>query len=155
MRSGASKSPPLSSNPDPSPCLSSSSNHSPASDDSSSRCEGLDLLVLAVIEIFGDRVFEKERIGRSGGGEAAAKNGRNEAREEEFAGGLKRKGNRRESTMPSRFKDSVLQPWKRSTRRRLSAGKRLDSGLLAPRSMLIRVHRKIQMGALLFASLAC
>ncbi|RWW71452.1 hypothetical protein BHE74_00020850, partial [Ensete ventricosum] len=109
------------------PSLSPPLNSSPSSD-SSSRCEGLDLLVLAVIEVFGDGALEIERIGSSGVGEEEGKQEGIEMREEELDGGVeagtKRKSRRRPLATPSRFQDSVLQPWKRRTRRRLSEGKR-------------------------------
>ncbi|WOL17575.1 hypothetical protein Cni_G26368 [Canna indica] len=119
MRIRASKTPPLSSNsisnPSPSP--------SPPSDGFSSRCEGLDLLVQAAIEVFGGRALQMEHIGSSAVGEEEGKQERVELREEELddgvVAGLKRKRNSRQSATPSRFQDSVLQPWKRRTRRRL------------------------------------
>ncbi|KAJ8486483.1 hypothetical protein OPV22_018968 [Ensete ventricosum] len=127
MRIRASKIPLLSSISDSPPSLSPPLNSSPSSD-SSSRCEGLDLLVLAVIEVFGDGALEIERIGSSGVGEEEGKQEGIEMREEELDGGVeagtKRKSRRRPLATPSRFQDSVLQPWKRRTRRRLSEGKR-------------------------------
>ncbi|URD98525.1 DNA-directed RNA polymerase [Musa troglodytarum] len=140
MRIRASKIPLLSSISDSPPSLSPSLN-SPPSNDSSSRCEGLDLLVLAVIEVFGDGALEIERIGSSGVGEEEGKQEGIEMRKEELDGGVeagtKRKSRRRPLATPSRFQDSVLQPWKRRTRRRLSEGKRsagADSSLSAAAS---------------------
>ncbi|RWW72876.1 hypothetical protein BHE74_00019286 [Ensete ventricosum] len=128
MRIRASETPPLSSssNPNPTPPLSSPSN-SPLSNDYSSRCEGLDLLVLAVIEVFGDTALQMEDIDGDGVGQEERKQDGIEMRKEDpniiVEADLKRKRRRRPLATPSRFQDSVLQPWKRSTRRRLSGGK--------------------------------
>lgn len=75
------------------------------SNDTSSRCQGLDLLAMAALEV---------------GGEAAVD--LNCSKIESFCCnegdkgvvGLKR---RRQKALPLRFQDSVLQPWKRATRR--------------------------------------
>ena len=131
MRIRASKTPPLGfiSNPDPAPSMSPLSN-SPPSDDSSTRCEGLDLLVLAVIEVFGDGALETEHIGSSGVEEEQGTREMVEKRKEELDGdaeaGPKRKRRKRQLAMPSRFQDSVMQPWKRRTRRRPGGAKRSD-----------------------------
>ncbi|RWW54184.1 hypothetical protein BHE74_00039240 [Ensete ventricosum] len=118
MRIRASKTPPLGSIADPNPA---------PSDDCSSRCEGLDLLVLAVIEVFGDRALEMEHIGSNGVEEEEGKREGIGERKEELDGGLEAgprgKRRKRQLAMPSRFQDSVLQPWKRRTRRRLGGAK--------------------------------
>ncbi|RZR99713.1 hypothetical protein BHM03_00029316 [Ensete ventricosum] len=131
MRIRASKTPTLGSisNPNPAPSMSPLSN-SPPSDDSSTRCEGLDLLVLAVIEVFGDGALETEHIGSSGVEEERGKREMVEKRKEGLDAGAeagpKRKRRKRQLAMPSRFQDSVMQPWKRRTRRRPGGAKRSD-----------------------------
>ncbi|WOK92486.1 hypothetical protein Cni_G01177 [Canna indica] len=128
MRIRSSKTQPSSSisNPNTTPSISAPLNSLPRND-SSSRCEGLDLLVLAVIEVFGDRALEVERIGSNGVGEEERKQERVEMTKEEPVGGVeagpKRKTRKRQLAMPSRFQDSVMQPWKRRTRRQLGGAK--------------------------------
>lgn len=107
MRIRASKTAPLSSISDLAPSMAASS-------DPASRCEGLDLLVLAVIEVFGERAMDVERVGSNGVGEEEK---RDVNRRVESCS--KRKASKRPSEIPSRFHDSVMQPWKRSTRRRV------------------------------------
>ncbi|URD95131.1 hypothetical protein MUK42_05034 [Musa troglodytarum] len=125
MRVRASKVSPLSSIPNSNPALSLSPPSSfPPPIDSSGRCEGLDLLVLAAMEVFGDGALDSGCIRSNEVGKEDGRMERVEKREEELCGGVesgvKWKRKRRPLTMPARFQDSVLQPWKRRTRGRLS-----------------------------------
>ncbi|EHA8588443.1 hypothetical protein COCNU_scaffold005294G000010 [Cocos nucifera] len=129
MRIRGSKTPPLNSSSSalavtPTPSLSPPSNSS-CSNDPSSRCEGLDLLVLAVIEVNGDRALDAERNAING---VKEEDDRTEKRKEEkgseFEVGSKPNKRRRQLAMPSRYQDSVLQPWKRRRRRRPIGAKR-------------------------------
>lgn len=129
MRVRASKASPLSSIPNSNPALSLSPPSSfPHPIDSSGRCEGLDLLVLAAVEVFGDGALDSGRIRSNEVGKEDGRTERVDKREEELCGaveaGLRRTRKRRPLTMPSRFKDSVLQPWKRRTLGRLSGADR-------------------------------
>lgn len=129
VRASKASSSPLSSIPNSNPALSLSPPSTfPHPIDSSGRCEGLDLLVLAAMEVFGDGALDSGRIRSNEVGKEDGRTERVEKREEELCGGveagLKRTRKRRPLTMPSRFQDSVLQPWKRRTRGRLSGADR-------------------------------
>lgn len=123
MRIRASKTPPLNS---PSSALPTSHTSSPSpplnsssSNDSSPRRNGLDLLVLAVIEVNGGRALDAEKNAINGFQEEDNRiEKRKEEKGSEFEVGLKPKRWRRQLAMPSRYQDSVLQPLKRRTRRR-------------------------------------
>ena len=80
---------------------------SPYPNITNSRCEGLDLLTMAVLEVDGDRAFDFEA--KSAGSE--------ESKREGGEVGFKAQRRTRQKAVPSKFQDSVLQPWKRSTRR--------------------------------------
>ncbi|KAG9452560.1 hypothetical protein H6P81_005464 [Aristolochia fimbriata] len=114
------------------------SNSSSSFADCKARCEGLDLLVEAVLHVTAPAIcnisfaqrkvvrrakralrFERAAVGGLGEEEedTEAKKGK-EDREIEVISKPKRR--KRVMALPSKYQDSVLQPWKRSTRQRRS-----------------------------------
>lgn len=128
MRIRASKTPPLNSSSSalaPTPTASTSPElNSSSSNEFSPRCNGLDLLVLAVIEVNGGRAMDAEKNAINGVKEEENRiEKRKEEKGSEFEVGLKPKRRRRQLAMPSRYHDSVLQPLKRRNRRRTIGAK--------------------------------
>ncbi|KAL5988998.1 hypothetical protein ACLOJK_027100 [Asimina triloba] len=109
--------------------LPSSPFNSSHSIDNKARCQGLDLLVQAVIHVAGWVVFAPKNAPMKEKRDFQFKNDKiqNESNEKKVVS--KKEGERidvisnpkrlkRSLTLPSKYKDSVLQPWKRRTRRR-------------------------------------
>ncbi|KAH7652312.1 hypothetical protein IHE45_19G009000 [Dioscorea alata] len=99
----------------PSPLNSTSSAPAPPSNASNSSCQGLDLLLMAATEVIGDRGSEIES---SKADNVLKIEEKSDKVDDEVV--LKPKRQKRQKAMPSRFQDSVMQPWKRRTRRRLA-----------------------------------
>ncbi|KAK9146487.1 hypothetical protein Sjap_006390 [Stephania japonica] len=101
--------------------------NSSTSIDFNSRCEGLDLLVEAAIYISGELFLESPNMDHDRIGSKESKDEDQEQEEEEVVekGRVidvisKPKRRQRVMALPSKYNDSILQPWKRRTRARRS-----------------------------------
>ncbi|XXG43569.1 hypothetical protein AAC387_Pa01g3568 [Persea americana] len=95
------------------------------SDREKTHCEGLDLLVKAAHHVAGNVLFDVSLIQRtavSGGKKAVLseieKEEPKEKKDVEIEVVSKPERQKRQLSLPSKYHDSVLQPWKRQTRRR-------------------------------------